>query len=100
MHRYPNKNKAQNLAAKIVAAAVQQRARRMHFSVMNDHKPVPFEVHWQHKNSTGVTFAKTETTAAEAWIVVALLAGYGVCQHWGSRQGGGGVYSLADEGAS
>ncbi|MGA9082612.1 MAG: hypothetical protein WB390_09160 [Pseudolabrys sp.] len=95
-------SKAAALAAKIVAAADQQRARKMHFSIITrDHQPLPFPVHWKHKNSTGVTFAKTDTAAAEAWITTALLAGYGVCVHWGTRQGGGGVYSLADaEGAS
>ena len=89
-------NKAQKLATKIVADAVQRGKPTITFSVMNDRKPVPFFVHWQRKNVTGVTFKKRETVAAETWIVTAMLAGYGVCDHWtGQRVGGGGVYGLA-----
>jgi hypothetical protein len=79
----------------MVAHASQRPWKRtMSFSVIDDRKPTPFPTHWRHKNISGVTFAKTATAEAEAWIVVALLAGYGVCSHWGGRHGGGGVHYL------
>jgi hypothetical protein len=88
--------RAPSMAAEIVTEALLLR-RRKHsiiFSVMNNYKPLPFAVHWQFKNTAGVTFAKTNTAEAETWITGALLAGYGICLHWGGRGGGGGVYFL------
>jgi hypothetical protein len=74
-------NDIEDCAAYILACAVdcasQQHSRTMSFSVVNDDKPVPFTTHWQHKNIAGVTFKKTDTAEAEAWITAALLAGYG-----------------------
>jgi hypothetical protein len=85
---------AAQLAAEMVACASQQHSRTMSFSVMNDDKPVPFTTHWQHKNIAGVTFKKTDTAEAEAWITAAMLAGYDVCRHAGGPNSSGGVYSL------
>jgi hypothetical protein len=89
--------KAQILAAEMVTTAGGQRGRRMHFSIIaRRHELVPFPVHWKHKNSRGVSFAKADVTVAVEWVAIALLAGYGVCLHWGNRRSGGGVYSLRE----
>jgi hypothetical protein len=92
-------HRAEILAAKLVAEACERSwTRTMTFSVMSDGKPVPFAFHWKLKGTSGVTFKKTETAAAKAWIVTALLAGFGVCAHWsGQRGGGGGIYWLNED---
>jgi len=77
-------------------ASRTQGGRSLWFSVMNHYQPVPFPVHWEYKNTTGVTFNKKRDAAvAQAWIATALLAGYGVCvNRIANRGGGGGVYTL------
>lgn len=86
---------AARIATETVADAARRRGRRvMSFSVIDHLKPTPFLTHWRIKNISGVTFATTATAEAEEWIAVALLAGYDVCSHWGSRYWGGFVCCL------
>ena len=87
---------AVEIAAEMVRHAAQRRRKRtMSFSIKDNGQPLPFITHWKDKNCCGVTFKKSETAAAQAWLEDALLADYEICSHWGSRYWGGGIYSLA-----
>jgi hypothetical protein len=53
--------------------------RMRHFFVNDERKPVPFPTQWHRKNMSGASFKHSEVAAAEAWVKVALLAGFVVC---------------------
>jgi hypothetical protein len=90
--------RAELLAEEMVVEARGQfnYRRTVSFSVILNKQTPPFAFHWKHKNTFGVTFSKKETDAAKAWIVDALLAGFGVCLHFGRHGGTGGIYMLKD----
>jgi len=50
--------------------------------------PCPIEYDWRHKNTVGITTA--DEARAMDWAVRAMMLGYGVFRHWGSRYKGGG----------
>src|SRR5207253_7210121 len=61
------------LAAEIIAAAPTYWKQNMDFSIIHGNEPLPFPIHWRYKNTSGVTFKKTDTAAAQAWIAAALF---------------------------
>src|SRR5215831_20341814 len=78
------------IAARMAKNVSESSTRNIHFSVIDNRKPKPFLTHWRHKNTSGVSYPRQETAAAEAWIATALLAGYTVFWHQRKRMWGAG----------
>jgi hypothetical protein len=81
---------AERIASRLVEHS--DTCRNRHFSVIDDRKPPPFPTHWRFRNSSGASFKRRERAEAQAWVVMALLAGFTVFHQrrkrgWGVGRG-------------